>query len=126
MRIRPGVLHALSDLTCMPPSMLSALTLLTIDVDSFSLISSVIAATLFFSSRRSTFLASWIATWAIFRTKKIPLLSPSTQLASKVRFLQGVPCASVVLSFPIPPNNSRNPMKNMVDASWDKGIFVSV
>ena len=61
-------------------------TLLTIDVDSFSLASSVIAATLFFISRRKTFFASWIAILAI---------------VYNVRFYQAFHARVGVLSFPI-------------------------
>ena len=45
---------------------MALLTLFTIDADSFNLTSSDIPAILFFSSRRNAFLASWIATCAIF------------------------------------------------------------
>ena len=76
-------------------------TLLTIDLDSFTLSSTDIPAILFFSSRRSTFLASWIATWAIFTTE-------GKELAfAKYDFHQAFLAAVTVLWDPIPPRSTR-------------------
>lgn len=67
-------------------------TLLTIDLDSFSFSSSGIPAILFLSSRRNAFLASWIATWAIFTTKEnLRATAPRATLSTNIQFPPGVP-----------------------------------